>query len=63
LENNYFIEGFSICQELLEGDSFGEVALRTEGYRTASAIAMSETYLLGLTANSYYNVLKRYNVS
>ncbi|KAL4427381.1 hypothetical protein ABPG74_002352 [Tetrahymena malaccensis] len=54
-------EGFNIKKTLEKGESFGEIALRTEGIRTASVVCKEDTYFVSITATTYNEVIDAYH--
>lgn len=49
--------GFTIKKTLEKGDGFGEIALRTEGIRTASVICCEDTHFLSISASTYKEII------
>ncbi|EAS05256.2 cyclic nucleotide-binding domain protein (macronuclear) [Tetrahymena thermophila SB210] len=54
-------EGFNIKKTLEKGESFGEIALRTEGIRTASVVCREDTHFVSITATTYNEVIDAYH--
>ena len=46
-------EGFNIKKTLEKGDGFGEIALRTEGIRTASVVCKEDSHFVSITSSTY----------
>lgn len=53
--------GFHIKKTLEKGTGFGEIALRTEGIRTASIVCRENTVFLSITASTYHEVLEAHH--
>lgn len=53
--------GFHVKKTLLRGFGFGEIALRTEGIRTATVVCREETAFLSISAETYREILEAHH--
>ena len=51
-------QGFTIKKTLEKGEAFGEIALRTEGVRTASVVCKEDSIFLSITATTYAEIIE-----
>ena len=57
---NYFIETNEHVSNVRQGDSFGEVALLQKTKRTATIIALSNTYIASIDENDYVSLIRSF---